>query len=136
MATINGGSGDDTLNGTSGNDTIVGGAGQAVVHAGQLGDAVHQFHHVRTKAPFDLVQGNAAIFDYVMEQRGDDGVGVQVEVGEEEGGFQGVGDVRLAGFPGLPSVAFVGVDVCLPHKFGAVLGQVSADPLDKGLSCF
>ena len=41
MATINGGSGDDTLNGTSGNDTIGGGEGADAIDAGAGDDIVH-----------------------------------------------------------------------------------------------
>ncbi|MBW4985499.1 Hint domain-containing protein, partial [Mameliella sp. CS4] len=41
MATINGGSGDNTLNGTSGNDTIVGGEGADAIDAGAGDDIVH-----------------------------------------------------------------------------------------------
>ena len=115
---------------------IFGGRLELVVHAGQLGDPVHQLAHFRSKAPGYLVERDAAVFDNVMEQSGDNGVGVEAEVGEEEGGFQGVGDVGLAGFSHLPYVAFVGVAVCLPHESAAFLGQVSTDPFYKGLGRF
>ena len=49
---------------------------ELVVHAGQLGDTVHQLHHFRTKAPVYLVQGNIAVFHHVMKQGGNDGVRV------------------------------------------------------------
>ena len=59
-----------------------------------------------------------------------------MEVGQEKGGFKGVGDVGVARLAHLARVAFVGVEVRLPHKFGAVFGQVGSDPFDKGLCGF
>ena len=47
-----------------------------------------------------------------------------------------MGDVGVAGLAHLARVAFVGVEVRLPHKFGAVFGQVGSDPFDKGLCGF
>ena len=49
---------------------------ELVVHTGQLGDPVHQFGHFRPKPVGDFFQRDVAVLNYVMEQGGDDGMGV------------------------------------------------------------
>ena len=69
-----------------------------------------------------------------MKEGGDDGIGVQVEVGQVDGGFKGVSDVGFAGLAGLTSVAVVGVSVCLLDQEGLVLGKVGGNAVEEGFN--
>ena len=54
---------------------------KAGVHSGKLGYTVHQLGDFRPEALVDLRQGNAAVFDDVMEEGGDDGLVIEVKIG-------------------------------------------------------
>ena len=66
----------------------------------------------------------------ILEGR-DDSVGIQVEVRQVEGGFQGMGDVGFTGLSQLAAVAFAGKDICLPNELRRFLGQVAGNPVDQ-----
>jgi hypothetical protein len=57
-----------------------------------------------------------------VEQSGDDGVSVEVEVRQEKRGFQGVCNIGLARFSELPAVAFVREGVRLPDQLCRIIG--------------
>ena len=92
-------------------------AGRAVVHARQLGNAVHQPGHVRAEAGLQFGYFDAAVLQHIVEQGCDDGVGVQVKTGKDGGGGQRVDDVRVAGLAHLPVVAPFGEVVGRPDAF-------------------
>ena len=72
----------------------------------------------------DLLDRRQGVFDDVVEEAGDDGGGVEAEVGEEVGHLQGVDQVGLAG---LPDLAFVGErreDVRPPQQLDVRVGHV------------
>ena len=71
MATINGGSGDDTLNGTSGNDTITGGQGADSINAGAGNDVVHGDDALGSADGGDTIDGGDGA-DTVYAAAGDD----------------------------------------------------------------
>ena len=81
------------------------GAGRTVVNAGELGYAVHQAGHIGAEPFFQVLHGDAAVLHHVVEEGGLDGIGVQVEVGQDGGGGQGMDDVGVAGEAFLPVVA-------------------------------
>jgi hypothetical protein len=69
-----------------------------------------------------------------VEQGGHDGVGVQVEVGQEDGGLQGMDDVGLARLAGLALVALMGVGVGLLNAGRLIRRQVETYPVQEGLN--
>ena len=68
-----------------------------------------------------------------MEECGADGVNVEVEVGEEEGGLEGVGDIGFAGPPHLSIVALFGEVVGPPDGFDGVFGEITGDPVNEDI---
>jgi hypothetical protein len=73
MATINGGSGDDTLSGTSGDDTIVGGEGADSIDAGAGDDSIHGDDAFASADGGDTIDaGDGA--DTVFGAEGDDSI--------------------------------------------------------------
>jgi hypothetical protein len=67
-----------------------------------------------------------------VEQGGNNGASVQVQVSKEKGGFQRMGDVRFTRLAGLALVAGSGIFVGLPYQVCLVLGQVARYPLKQG----
>jgi len=65
----------------------------------QLADAVHEFGHHLAEGRCDFGLGRGRILDDVVQDRGHQRVGVQVQIGEDVGDRHGVGDIGLAGDP-------------------------------------
>src|SRR4029077_4645569 len=63
----------------------------------ELGNPVDQFGHVGAEARRQLVLRRARVFDDVVQYRREDRIGVQVQVREDRGGGDRVGDEGLAG---------------------------------------
>ena len=63
----------------------------------ELGDAIDDLGDIVTEARGDIGLGDRGVFDDVVQDRPDDGVGVQMQVGEDLGGRHRMGDVRFAG---------------------------------------
>ena len=115
-------------------DAVQVGPGQAaVVHPGQLGNAVHQFGDFRAELAAQVGHGDAAILDDIVEQGAANGVAVQIQVGQKGGGGQGMGNVRLAGLAVLPVVAAVGIGIRLLHQLHRFGGQVAGYLSDQAL---
>ena len=68
--------------------------------------------------------GGIGVLDGVMEQGGDDGVGVQPQVRHQMRHLQGVGDIRGAVLAELAVVVLLGVGVGVPHPVLLLLGHV------------
>ena len=100
--------------------------------ATQLGDALDQAGHLGAELFFDLVGGKRGVLDGVVEQRRGEGLGVELQVGEDGRHLQRVVDVVLAGQPPLAAVGLGGTLVRLPDHL-AVLGlEVVCDPEKLG----
>jgi len=69
-------------------------------------DAIDDLGDGFTKATRQLFFGDRRIFDDIMQDRGDDRVGVDLETREDDARCNGVGDVGLARFSFLPFVGF------------------------------
>ena len=78
-----------------------------VLHARELGHALHQVGHRRAKAGGDLLVGDLGILNAVVQQGGDERVGVQLEVGHDIRHRQRVGDIGRAVAPQLLGVVVV-----------------------------
>ena len=78
-----------------------------ILHPGQLGNALHQVGHHRAEELGDLLVGGTGVLDTVVEQGGDDGVGVQLQLGHDLGHRQGMGDIGRSVLTQLPGVGIV-----------------------------
>ena len=101
------------------------------VHPGELGHSVHQQGDFIAKPVDEVFEGDAAVFDYVVEEGGADGVNIEVEVGQEEGGLERVGDIRLAGQPLLPFMALPGEVIGPPDRLDGVFGEIAGNPVNQ-----
>ncbi len=63
----------------------------------ELGDGVDQLGDVAAELRGELVLRRRRVFDDVVKDRRDDGVGVEPQIREDRGGGYGMGDVGLAG---------------------------------------
>ena len=94
----------------------------------QLADAVHQQRDIVTEPPVDVVQGTGRILEHVVQQRGLDGAGVQVQVRENAGDGDGVTYVVVAAEPLLSVVSrgggFIGVKDAGQFGFGKIALQL------------
>ena len=80
----------------------------------ELGDAVDDFGDVVAEALRDVGLGDRRVFDDVVQDGTDDGIGIEMQIGEDLGGRDRMGDIGLAG------------DACLPLVGGgAELGGVA-----------
>ena len=62
----------------------------------EFADAVYQFGHHLTEDRRDLGLRRGRVFDDVVQNRRDQGVGIQAQVGEDVGDRDRMRDVRLA----------------------------------------
>ena len=72
------------------------GTGRAIIHALQLGDAVHQAGYVGAEAGVQLFNIHPAVLQHVVQQSRLDGVGVEIEVGKDGGGGQRMDDIWVS----------------------------------------
>ena len=59
-----------------------------------------------------------------------------MEVGEKEGGFQGVGDIGFARLTVLAVMTLIGEDIRLPNDISRRIGQVGCYPVYESLYAF
>ncbi len=78
----------------------------AELHLVQLGDAVDQLGHGVAEFACELGATQPGVLERVVQDRGDDGFGVQAELGEDMRHRHRVRDVWLAGFARLSGVGF------------------------------
>ena len=108
-------------------------AGVLAVHlqAGELGDALHQLRHLFAEPIGDVRPRGDGVLDDVVQQRGDDGGGVEAVVGEDARHLDRVGEVGIAGGAQLAPVHAHGIDVGAVQQRlvgGRVIGL---DPVDQ-----
>ncbi len=94
------------------------------VDLAELGDPVHQLGDVGAELLAQLLTGDVRILDCVVEQGGDEGVGVEPEVGENPGHGDRVGDVRLTAQPRLALVCPLGERVGALQRPQFVVAEV------------
>ena len=70
-----------------------------ILDPAQFGDAVNQAGNLPAEFLFNLLQGHRGIFDYIMQQRRRDGVGVDLQFRQDPGHAQRVVDIVFAGNP-------------------------------------
>ena len=97
----------------------------------QLGDALDQFGDLAAEQLLDLLAGGVGILDHVMQQRRDDGLGVEPVVGEDARHLDGVGEIGIAGRPLLRAMLTHGVNIGAVQQRLVSGGVVRADLLDQ-----
>jgi hypothetical protein len=73
-------------------------------HLGELGDTVYQPARLATEATLDVGQRHAAVFGHVVQERRDDRVQIQVQLGERLGDGERMRDVGVTGVARLAAV--------------------------------
>ena len=78
---------------------------------GQLGNAIDQTCHGFSELRLNVVKGDCGILNGVVQECGNDGIGIKVEISKDAGHFQGVREVGIAGRASLCSVRLHSEDV-------------------------
>ncbi len=97
------------------------------VHLGELGDAVDQHGDVVAELLPDPLQRGARVLHHVVQERGGDGAGVQLELRRVERRADGVVDVRLAALAALAAVQEAGRHEGARDELAVRLGVVALD---------
>ena len=92
----------------------------------QLGDGIHQRGHFLAELLGDLRAGGGGVLDDVVQQRRAQRVAVDVQVGEDFGHRQRVGDVGLAGLALLAQMGLRAEGMGAPHGGDVVRRQVGS----------
>jgi hypothetical protein len=77
----------------------------------KLGDPVDEAGNIPAKHLLHLVQGGLGILHHIVQQGGDDGIVVQLEIGEDARHFEGVRKVGVAGRAGLQTMGLHREDI-------------------------
>ena len=83
-----------------------------VLHPCQLGDALYQHGDSPAEVLCDLIKGGVGVFNAVVQQRAQNGVGVKTDFGHDFGHCQRMDDIGRAVFPLLVGMFFLGVFHC------------------------
>ena len=98
---------------------------------GQLGDAVDQIGDLLAEIRLDVLIGGERVLDRVVQQRGDDGGHVELEVGEDGGDFQRMGEIGIARGAELLAMRRHGIDIGLVEQRLVGVGVIGLDPVDQ-----
>ena len=107
-----------------------------ILHAGQLGYPLHQLRHHRTKALCYLIVGAGGVFNAIMEQRSQNGVGVQAHFRHNLRHRQGMNDIGRAVLPLLPLVLLLGIAHRLVNELHIRARHTFQDRTPHGLIMF
>ena len=91
----------------------------------ELGDAIDDLGDVVPETPGDIRLRDRGILDDVVQDRADQGIGIEMQVREDLGGRHRVGDIGLAGDAGLPLVGGGAELGGLTHAADLVRGEVA-----------
>ena len=97
----------------------------------QLGEAVDQRADLRAEHLVDLGAGRAGVLDRVVQQRRGDGGIVELEVGQDRGDFERMGEIGIAGGARLRAMRLHGVDIGAVEQVLVGVRIVGLDPLDQ-----
>ena len=96
----------------------------------QLGHPFDQRQHLGAEQLVDLLGLGEGVLDGVMEQPGDDGSLVELQLREQAGDLQRVDQVGLPRLPDLPLMDLGAVDVGLLDQVQIRFRPVGVDPLE------
>ncbi len=101
------------------------------VEAADLGQPVDELADLGPEQLIDLRAGNRRVLDDIVQKRRDDGGVVELQIGEDGGDFEGMGEVGIARGAPLVAVRLHGIDVG-PVEEGLIrLGIVAENALDE-----
>ena len=101
------------------------------VEPADLGEAVDQLADLRTEQLIDLRPRDGRVLDDVVQQRRDDGRVVELQIGEDGGDFERVGEIGFARGALLVAVRLHGIDVGAVEQRLVRLGVVAENSLDE-----
>ena len=78
------------------------------IDGADLGDTLDDMRHLFAKLFADIDDGHGGIFNRVMQQARGDRNGVHFHLGQDQGHFQGMNQIGLAGGTALSGVVFLG----------------------------
>ncbi len=107
-----------------------------VLVAGQLGDPVDQLGDLGAEALLESVAGGEGVLEDVVEQPDGDADLVELEVGQQVGDRQGVGQVRLARASRLVLVHLGGEDVDLAQEVFVVAPPAGVEALQDVVEAY
>ncbi len=96
-----------------------------------LGEALDQPADVLAEHLVDLGAGGVGVLDRVVQERHGDGGVVELEVGQDAGDFEGMGEIGIAIGALLRAMLLHGVDVGLVEQVLVGVRIVARDPLDQ-----
>ncbi len=99
--------------------------------ARELGHALDQLANLFAEQAIDVGPCGLGVLDDVVQKGRDDGRGVQPVVGQDARHLDGVGEIGIAGGPGLRAVHTHGVDVGAVQQRFVGAGIVGAHPIDQ-----
>ena len=97
----------------------------------QLGQAFDQNADVVAEQAVDLGAGRVGVLDRVVQQRRGDGRVVELELGEDRGDLERVGEIRIAGGALLLAMRPHGIDIGAVEQILVGGGIVLLDPVDQ-----
>ncbi len=97
----------------------------------ELGHSVDQPGDVLAEQFLDLLRGRERVLDGVVEDRGDDRLVVELEVGEDSGDFDRVAEIGVARRPHLRSMRFHREDVGAVDQSFVRIRIIGPDLLDQ-----
>ena len=97
----------------------------------QLGEPVDQRADLGAENLVDLGAGRGGILDRVVQQRRHDGGVVELEVGQDRGDFERMGEVRIARGARLRPMRLHGVDIGAVEQVLVGVRIVGFDPVDQ-----
>ena len=97
----------------------------------QLGQALDQGGDVLAEQTLDLGAGRLRVLDRVVQQRRRDGRVIELEVGEDRGDFQRVGEIGIAGGPLLLAMRPHRIDIGAVEQVLVDLRVIFAHPVDE-----
>ena len=98
---------------------------------GELRHPIDERGHLSAEALAQVVEADARVLHGVVEDRGDDGVDIEMEVGEQPGHGEGMGDVGRAGVAGLAGVGGAGERIGLADRLKVRVPVVAGDASDQ-----
>ena len=98
---------------------------------GELSDAVDHARDIVAEQALDVLGRGHRVLDRIVQDRGDDRLVVEMQVGEDAGHFDRVAEIGVAAGALLGAVRVDREDICpVEHRFIGI-GVVAQDPVDK-----
>ena len=97
----------------------------------KLGHPVDQPGHFRAEQPLDLLDRRQRILDRIVEQRGDDGFLIELELGHQPGHLDRVAEIGIAAGAFLGAVLLHGVDIGPVEHRLVRIGIIGEHPFNK-----